>query len=412
MADRLMKRVMTLLASAFVAVPALAQTPHWIGAWEASPTARTSVQTVSGTLTYRANLTLSGDQVRLRFYNEGGDSPLLIDAASVAVMDRAGKLGKPHLLSFAAARSLRLPPDAGVLSDPISVDVRAGSALIVSLYVSAPTRLGRAAPIPTLYAPGADIISAPNRLKSAQTIGRPLLTAIEVRTRAPARVIVAFGDSITDSSAAISPDLRGWPERLSRRLEAAGGTRTAVVNAGIGGNRLNAGSRNLFGGISALDRFDRDVLQVPGVTHVIIAEGINDIGLSAGTEALSGEGAVQPVRPVPSAEDLIAALARLAARAHARGLKVIGATITPFEGTTGTAATPYYTPEKNAVRLQVNAWIRQSSVFDGVIDFDRALRDPARSDRMRDDLVGTDHLHPNSAGQDVMAATIDLGLFH
>jgi lysophospholipase L1-like esterase len=363
---------------------------------------------VAGTLTYQIRLTVSGDRIRLRLFNEGGNEPLAIDAVTVATFDEAGRLGAPHPVCFRGSPTATLSVDAGVISDPVELNIQRGSDLVVSVYVSKPTRLGRAAPIPTLYTPGLNVVDAPNRLEAATTTGRPLITGVDVRTGSSTRVIVALGDSITDSNITISTSVRGWPEMLARMIDARGGPSVTVVNAGISGNRLRVGSRDLFGGRSALDRFDRDVLQVPGVTHVIIAEGINDIGLSAGTESLSGE---TTLRSTPRAKDLIDALSQLAARARARGLKVIGATITPFEGTTGSAPTPYYTPEKNAVRIVVNEWIRNTEAFDSVIDFDRAIRDPRRPDRIMDGLVGTDHLHPNSAGQAAMASVIDLNLF-
>lgn len=403
-----MKRSIALLALCLCASTATAQIPRcWIGAWQASPAARTGAEAVAGTLTYRIRLTVSGDQVRLRLFNQGGDEPLAIDAVTVAVSDKKERLGTSHPVRFDGAPMAKLPADSGAISDAVSLNISAGSDVVVSLHVSKPTRLGRAAPIPTHYAPGVNVVDASSRLEAATTTGRPLVTGVDVRTRSSTRVIVALGDSITDSNISISTTVRGWPEMLANMLETRG-LPAAVINAGIGGNRFRIGSRDLFGGLSALDRFDRDVLQVPGITHVIIAEGINDIGLSNGTESLGGD---TTVRPLPRAHELIEALFQLVARARARGLKVIGATITPFEGTIGSAPTPYYTPEKNAVRLEVNQWIRNSGVFDGVIDFDRALRDPERPNRIKEGLVGTDHLHPNSAGHAAMASAIDPALF-
>src|SRR5215471_1704644 len=181
------------------------------------------------------------------------------------------------------------------------------------------------------------------------------------RDAGPTRTLVTFGDSLTDGGGVVPP----WPEVLSERLRAER-QRTTVVNAGISGNRLlRAGM-----GPSGLDRFEHDVLARRGVRWVTVLEGTNDLGFA---------GSVEPAATPPSADQLIAAYRRLVARAHAAGVKVYGGTLPPFEGTT-TAG--YFTPQKEAVRAAVNGWIRSSGTFDGVIDFDRALRDPDHPTRL------------------------------
>jgi lysophospholipase L1-like esterase len=199
---------------------------------------------------------------------------------------------------------------------------------------------------------------------------------------------VALGDSITDGSRSTPNTNNRWPDLLAKRLAQAGGPKLAVLNAGIAGNRVlldNAGP-------NALARFDRDVLAQTGVTHVIVMEGINDIGQGRSN-------------PLPSAADLIAAHRQFIVRAHARGLKIFGATLTPFEGAN------YWTPEGEAKRATLNEWIRTGREYDGVIDFDAAVRDPNRPTKFLPQYQSGDNLHPSDAGYQAMASAIDLSLF-
>jgi lysophospholipase L1-like esterase len=200
-------------------------------------------------------------------------------------------------------------------------------------------------------------------------------------------VLVAFGDSITDGTQSGIDVNRRWPDLLAARLTAAG-IPTSVVNGGIGGGRvLNDGV-----GPNALARFDRDVLAQPGITHVTIMEGINDIGVGGS-------------RPSPSVQDLIAGHRQMIDRAHARGIKAIGATLTPFDGAA------YWTPEGEAKRQALNTWIRTSKAYDDVLDFDAAVRDPANPTKSQVAFDSGDHLHPSPAGYTAMANSIKLDLF-
>jgi lysophospholipase L1-like esterase len=210
---------------------------------------------------------------------------------------------------------------------------------------------------------------------------------------APAQtvVIATFGDSITDGTRSTPNANHRWPDFLAKRLADERGTRYSVVNAAIAGNRLLAEANGAFG-INALARFDRDVLVQPGVTHVIVMEGINDIGMARDPAT-------------PSAADLIAAHKQLIDRARAKGLKIFGATLTPFEGAA------YYTPEGEMKRKVVNEWIRTGKAYDGVIDFDAAVRDPKTPTKILSTYDSGDHLHPGDAGYEAMANAIDLKLF-
>jgi lysophospholipase L1-like esterase len=219
-----------------------------------------------------------------------------------------------------------------------------------------------------------------------------VISRVEVDAPDARGVIVAFGDSITDGAASTVDTNNRWPDVLARRLlSPPTPVKMGIVNAGIGGNRVL--SEGTYGsGINALARFEVDVLSHPGATHVIVMEGINDIGNAR-------------QNPTPTAEDLIAAHKQLIVRAHANGLKILGATLTPFWGAA------YYTDIGEAKRQALNDWIRNGKAYDGVIDFDRATRDPADPKKFLAAYDSCDHLHPNDAGFKAMADAIDLALF-
>jgi lysophospholipase L1-like esterase len=227
-----------------------------------------------------------------------------------------------------------------------------------------------------------------------------LVSAVLVATRATPRVVAALGDSITDGVGSTAEADRTWLNHLARRA-ATVGPPLAVANAGIAGNRL----LNDAFGQSALARFDRDVLALPGVTHVMVLEGINDLGFPGAK--LGGTLLADPADE-RTAQDLIGAYGQLIARAHLRGIKVIGATLTPFEGV---RIPGFYSEAKEAARQAVNAWIRAGGAFDGVIDFDTAVRDPEHPAQMWARYAAGDRLHPNDAGHQAMADAIDLSLF-
>jgi len=229
------------------------------------------------------------------------------------------------------------------------------------------------------------------------------LTGIYVNVSEVTGVVVALGDSITDGAASTPYTYNSWPHHLAERLiqRTDKQRNIAVINHGISGNQV---LRN-GAGISALGRFDRDVLSTPGLTHIVVLEGINDIG----TGGMQFPGATAPAPAMRTAEDIITGYRQLIARAHSMSppVKIYGGTLTPFEGTFA----GYYTPEKDKIRMQVNEWIRTSGKFDGVIDFDKAIQDPDNPGRMATTYDSGDKLHPGDAGYKKMAESINLELF-
>jgi lysophospholipase L1-like esterase len=389
---------------------------HWARSWGASPQAPVaglgplfvSPTFKDQTLRQMVRLSGGGKQVRIRFTNEFGTTPLAIGAAHVALAASGGAIqpGSDHVVTFAGKPTATIAPGAPLVSDPIDMPVPALSKLAISLYlpgqVDACTCHGTSVE-PGFTAPG-DATAAPVMPAGPPLASRALISAVEVGSDGPAETIVMFGDSITDGVGATPGADRRWPDQLAERLIKRGGPAVYVSNQGISGNRvLNDGF-----GASALARFDRDVLATPGLTYVVVFEGINDIGISFAPRTDTGPlaGFVKAFGGPPiTADDIIAGYRQLIARAHARGVKIYAATITPYGG----AATAVAAGE--AARQAVNAWIRTSGAFDGVIDFDAVWRDPAKPDQIREGWHAGDHLHGSDAGYKALADSIDLKLF-
>lgn len=395
-----------------VTVVAAAPARHWVAAWGASP----SPQRVDRKQMEEAKLlfadqtlrevvypSLGGDAIRVRLSNAYGSETVVVGAAHVALRDSGAaiKAGSDRVLTFGGRATVSIPPNAQILSDPVTLTVAAGGALAVSLYLpqSAAGAGIHYAAQQTNYIAKGDQTAAATLAEAATMTSWVFLGAVDVLAPETASAVVAFGDSITDGARSTVDANHRWPDTLAARLRAAG-KKIAVIDAGIGGNRvLHDAKSNVAFGVNALARFDRDVLAQPGVRYVIVMEGINDIG---------HPGQSAPESEAVTAEELIAGLRQLIERAHEHGIKVFGGTLTPFEGTPFPG---YYTPEKDAKRKAVNEWIRNGKAFDGVIDFDKATQDPRNPNRMLAAYDGGDHLHPGDAGYKAMGEAVSLGLF-
>jgi lysophospholipase L1-like esterase len=349
-------------------------------------------QEIRGTVRYKFTLWAEGDAIALRLTNEAGATPLRIGHLTAALQQ--GTTPRFVDVTFAGSTSVIIPAGAPALSDPISIPVKPGSHLLVSVYLSEMFTHAQAdGARPTEYCPKFDETGSAT-LRSAQPLFvRPIVSAVLALSKSRRReAIVTFGDSITDGAGAKSPEIRGWPDLLAARLWRDSASNGVVVNAGISGNQLLADGW----GISALARFDRDVLSLPSVKHVILLEGINDIASEDR----------RPDDPVLTTfEDLVGAYRQLIARAHQRQIRVACATMLPFEGFS------HFSEEKERLRQQVNAWIRSSRECDAVIDFDEAMRDPEYPGRLQAQYDSGDHLHPNDEGYRAMADFVDLRIF-
>ena len=398
-----------LSANSFALLPASAQvqTNSWISSWTASPQApRGIIPTSFSNRTVRqiVHLSIGGNKVRLRLSNEFGTKPVLIGAASVAMAGGSSDIVSASLrpLTFGGSKSVIIPPGAPALSDPVEFNVAPLSDVAVSLYLPAATDLGtvHATGLQTAYVSAAGDFTASSEFPVVDRFAnRFFLAGVMVEPSAPVRAIVTFGDSITDGTASTVNANGRWPDVLARRLKEAG-VAVAVLNQGIAGNRVLSDGA----GISALARFERDVLSQPAVSHVVVFVGINDIGWP-GT-------AIEPNGIVRTADEIIAGYKQLVERAHLRSIKVIGSPLTPFENAfAGMPNQGYFTVEKEAKRQAVNNWVRTSGAFDGIIDFERVLADPTHPTAIAAAYDSGDHLHPNDAGYKAMGESIDLKLF-
>jgi len=385
----------------------------WVATWGASPFAFLSFNNAPApgpftnqTVRQIVRISVGGERLRVRFSNEIGDVPLTIGAASVALVEKESAIKTTSLrnLTFGGKDSITIPAGAPVLSDPVDLQVAALSKLAVSIYLPETTaastvHMGRTA----FISPAGDFTrsaAVPDAVKITTSV---FLSGIYVSVADETGVIVALGDSITDGAASTPFTFNSWPHHLAERLVGKTGKHRdmAVINHGISGNQL---LRN-GAGISTLGRFDRDVLSTPGLTHIVVLIGINDIG----TGGMVFPGATGPAPAMRTPEDIIAGYRQLIARAHSMSppIKIFGATLTPFEGT----FEGYYSPDKDKVRTAVNQWIRNSGEFDGVIDFDRAIQDPNNPLRMKPEYDSGDKLHPGDGGYRRMAESIDLSIF-
>jgi lysophospholipase L1-like esterase len=386
---------------------------RWTATWATGPAGPSPGATptfANQTLRQIVHTSVGGVRVRVKLSNAFGSEPVVIGGAHVARRMTGARIDprSDRRLSFSGVDHVTIPVGALVVSDPVELEVPALSDLAITIYLpqqTAATTMHALALQTNYVAAGTgDATGAIDLPGATTTASWQFLTGVDVLVRGGAAV-VALGDSITDgANSTVDANLR-WPNVLANRLQARrAGRQIGVIDQGIIGNRILHPTEpvfdNLFGP-AALARFDRDVLAQAGVAYVIVLLGINDIGPP-------GSSAGAPASEEVSAQEIEAGLVQFVERAHEHGIKVFGATLTPFENTT---LEGFFSPEKEVKRQAVNRWIRTAGKFDAVIDFDAAIRDPSHPARILPAFDGGDHLHPSDAGQRAMGQAIPLGLF-
>jgi lysophospholipase L1-like esterase len=382
--------------------PAAAQAPAGGPRGQAGPGAPAAAPTSFNDQTIRmvVHTSLGGRRARVTLSNAYGNMSLKIGAAHLAVRskDSAIVAGSDRALLFNGRPAVAIPPGAQMLSDPVDLDIPQLGDLAVSIHIAAETGqlTTHATGLHTTYVASGNVAAQPMLTDATMTRSYYFLSAVEITAPTDAGAIVAYGDSITDGATSTNDANASWPSALAARiLSAPGAPKLTVLNQGISGNRLLTDGA----GVNALARFDRDVLGMSGVKWLILLEGINDIGGTTGTR-----GNAPPQNPV-TPDELIAVMKQMIDRAHAHGIRVIGATLTPYEGAT------YYSEKGEEVRQAVNRWIRTSGGFDAVVDFDKATQDPSNPKTFKTGFNNGDHLHPNDAGYKAMADAVDLKMF-
>jgi len=400
------------VALLFAGAPAAARESagRWVGSWAAAQltlppqNAVAAADLTDATLRQVVRLSLGGEALRVRLSNAFGTEPLRITSAHVASAVQPGTPridpGSDRALTFAGRSEVVIPAGADFVSDPLPLAVKPQTALAVSLHFEAPPAAQTGHPVSrsTSFLVHGDMTAASDLPDAARVEHWYQLTGVEVLGAPTAAAVATLGDSITDGDGATTDADDRWPDALARRLQADPATRrVGVLNVGIAGNRVLQNGL----GPNALARFDRDVLARPGVRWVILLEGVNDLGVATRDHPISPEAHAGLVRNV------IAAYQQMIERAHAQGVKVVGATILPYGGSA------YYHPDaaNEQDRAAINAWIRELGHFDAVLDFDRLMRDASEPTRMRADFDSGDHLHPSPAGYRAMAEGVPLALF-
>jgi len=375
---------------------------HWVGTWTAAPAPAEGAAFSNHTLRMNVRASLGGDTLRVRLSNAHGSRPLAVGAVRIGLRDSGPNIvpASDRRLTFGGAETGIIAAGALLMSDPVSLPFPPLGDLAISLHL--PGDLPASFGITGRYSRQTNYISPPGDFTAAVAMPVGKITddwyfvcGVDVLAGPEAGGIVALGDSLTDANISTIDAFCRWPDQLSRRLQArAAGRPMAIMNQGLGGNRILHDVR----GDSGLRRFDRDVLAQPGVTHVIVMLGTNDLRNRW----------AKPEEEV-TAEQMIDGLKQLAVRARTRGIKIFGATLTPYENETFLVGA--WTPAREAKRQAVNAWIREGAAFDAVVDFDAALRDPAHPARMLPIYDCGDHLHPSDLGYNAMGDAIDLALF-
>jgi lysophospholipase L1-like esterase len=359
------------------------------------------------TLRQIVHTSIGGTKARVLISNAYGTAPVTIGAGHMALRERDGAIqtSSGGALTFSGRPMITIAPGAVVYSDAVNLTVAPMADLAIDLYLPGATNTAMMftmhnGAFQTNYVSDTGNyvgkVTLPNASKFQNWF---LLSRVEVVAPDAAGAIVAFGDSITDGTRSTPDTNNRWPDHLARRLLAQG-QKMGVLNAAIAGNRVLSEAsvppgvdvRAVVAGVNALARFGRHALSQPGVTHIVVLEGINDIGNARENST-------------PTAEDLIAGHKQLIEQAHTRGLKIFGATLTPFYGAA------YYTEVGEAKRQALNDWLRTGHSYDAVIDFDKATRDPGNAKMFLPLYDSCDHLHPSDAGYRAMADAIDLSLF-
>lgn len=379
---------------------------HWVATWAASPqpasfnTPSANQGLADETVRELVFTSIGGRELRVRFANTFGPRPLAINAAAVGVARPGGAVSADVRIKFAGRDSVLIPAGAEAVSDPVHLGVPALTDLAVSVFVCRPTgpaTLHVAARQVNYVVSGNHVLDRMGGAFSTPVGSWYFLSGVDVL--APRRVrgaIVALGDSITDGvRSPVNANAR-WPNDLARRFANRPGATLGIVDEGISGNRVLSGSACY--GPSGVSRFNEDVLSNPGVRLVVLLEGVNDIGLS------QTRGPCGTPHTSVSAQQIIDGDERMIDDAHARGLRIIGATILPFRGAR------YWTPAGEAKREAINEWIRTSGAFDGVIDFAPVVADPSEPERLAPGYDSGDHLHPDAAGYAAMAGSVDLSM--
>ena len=374
---------------------------HWVGTWAAAPAPAEGVVGFNNhTLRMHPRVSIGGERLRVRISNAYGNRPLAVGAARVALRDKGPATipGSDRKLTFGGNDGTTIAAGAVQFSDPVEFPVKPLADLAVSIHL--PGEVLPAFQITGRYARQTNYISPPGNF-AAETV-MPVgnladqwffLCGVDVLAPAEAGGVVALGDSLTDGNISTIDAYCRWPDQLARRLVARGGRPIGVMNNGLGGNRILHDLR----GDSGLRRFDRDVLAQPGVTHAIVMLGTNDLRnrWAKPEEEVTGE-------------QMIAGLQQMVVRAKSAGVKLIGATLTPFGNETFMANA--WNPTREKHRVTLNTWIREGGAFDGVADFDTALRDPQIQTQMREEDDCGDGLHPSDSGYCKLGDAIDLAL--
>jgi lysophospholipase L1-like esterase len=376
---------------------------HWVGTWTTAPAPSVTGESFNNhTVRMNPRVSIGGDTLRIRISNAYGHGKLTIGAAYVGIRDQGPSIvpGSERQLTFGGAESTTAAAGTIVLSDSVQLDVQPLADLVVSLYL--PGEIPPSFQVTGRYARQTNYISPPGNFAAAITMPVGKITdewyfvsGIDVLASPGTGGVVTLGDSLTDANISTHDAYCRWPDQLARRLMArAGGRPLGVMNQGLGGNRILHDVR----GDSGLRRFDRDVLAQPGVTHAIVMLGTNDLRNRY----------AKPEEEV-TAGQMIAGLHQMALRAQARGIKLFGATLTPFGNETFMPGA--WNPERERHRVAFNNWIRESRVLDGVVDFDKALRDPECPTQMLPIYDCDDGLHPSDLGYCHMGDAVDLTLF-